>query len=36
MSADDVPLLEVEECDPFNGGITDPFFVREDVKPALW
>ena len=36
MSDDDVPLLEVTECSPFGGGIIDPFFVREDVKPTLW
>ena len=35
MSAE-IALLEVEDCDPFNGGIDDPFFEREDVKPTLW
>lgn len=36
VAADDLPLLEVDECDPLAGGLQDSFFPREDVKPTLW
>jgi len=36
VTADDTPLLEVEDCDPLNGGVLDSFVPRTDVAPSLW
>lgn len=35
VTADDLPLLDVDECSPFEGGIANPFFERE-AAAGLW
>lgn len=35
VTVDDLPLLEIEDCDPLGGGIVDSFVPRDDV-PRLW
>lgn len=35
VTADDTPLLEVDDCDPFSPA-PDTFVPRTEVRPTLW